>query len=107
MILSKSSSQFRALVALSLFLIMGKTYAQTFLSGTTVVGIRTPTEIIVGADSKMVAIGDNLSDAGQTCKIIQVGPHFRSGFPPAALTISEMCYTGLRETRRVVRMLCM
>ena len=38
---------------------------------------------------------------------LAVGPHFRSGFPPAALTMSEMCYTGLRETRQVVRLLCM
>jgi hypothetical protein len=45
---------------------------QNFFSGTTIVAIRTPSEVIVGADSKMVAIGDNLSDAGQTCKIIQV-----------------------------------
>jgi hypothetical protein len=51
---------------------MGEAYGQTFLSGTTVVGVRTPTEIIVGADSKMVAIGDNPTDAGQACKIIQV-----------------------------------
>jgi len=45
---------------------------QTYLYGTTVVVIRTPHEILVGADSKMIAIGDKPSDAGLTCKIAQV-----------------------------------
>jgi hypothetical protein len=75
MILIKPSSTMRvfsALIILSLFLVVKNTYAQAILTGTTVVAVRTKTEVVVGADSKMVAIGDNLEDAGQTCKIIQV-----------------------------------
>lgn len=48
----------------------------SFYYGTTIVAIRTPTEVIVGADSKVVAIGGEITDAPDGCKIIQVGNFF-------------------------------
>jgi hypothetical protein len=55
-----------------------------YLAGTTIVAIRTPSEILVGADSKMTAVSDKLDDAhaGLTCKIIQIDNLF---FAPAGL----------------------
>jgi hypothetical protein len=43
------------------------------ITGTTVVAIRTNTEIILAADSRIVAVGDTPQNVGTTCKIVRVG----------------------------------
>jgi 20S proteasome alpha/beta subunit len=53
---------------------MAHSQTPTLMTGSTVVAVRTPSEIYVGADSRLVAYGDDIKRS--TCKIRQVGNLF-------------------------------